>query len=457
VNAVTPKRTTNLIAFFVIILLFSSVGLVSTNFALMVTDKIYHGVVVGNIPIGGLSIQEAEEKITAAYNKNIIDKPPIVLIYQNQTWIISPQDIDLFLDVSSTATQAYNVGRTGTIIERLQDRYRSINQGKSIPFSWKYNQDKLAALLINLSRNIDNEPQNAKLILDGADVRLKSETIGHKLNIAETIAGIQTKLQSHIPFKMELIVDEIMPTILSQDLKEIDSILSIYTTEFDPNNKNRVQNITLAAKSINGILVRSDETISFNKLVGPRIEEYGYKEAPVFIDGKLIPDWGGGVCQVSSTLYNAVLLADMGIEERTPHFRPPTYVPVGLDATVADNLLDFKFKNTSSNNIYVSTEMSDSQITVSVFGKRDSNRPEIKIITTNKKVLEPNTIIKQDSKLELGKQIIEVEGQKGFQVTTYRTKTINGKEISREFLAYDEFKPEDRLVRVGTKVTTITK
>ena len=179
--------------------------------------------------------------------------------------------------------------------------------------------------------------------------------------------------------------------------------------------------------------------------------EYGYKEAPVLVDGKLLLDWGGGVCQVSTTLYNTALLADMKIEERSSHFQPPGYVPLGQDATVADNLLDFKFKNSSPYNIYIISEVFNNHITVSIFGKQIPNAAKIHIETASKS-LGYNTIIKQDNSLALGKKIIQSSGQEGFDVQTYRVKTINGQEISRENLSSDEFQPDDRIIRIGTKL-----
>jgi vancomycin resistance protein YoaR len=260
-------------------------------------------------------------------------------------------------------------------------------------------------------------------------------------------------MSSSIPITLPLSAQEVTPNIISSDLKQINGVLSSYTTQFNPDDYNRTENIELAAKSINGVLLKSGDLFSFNNLVGHRISENGYKIAPVFIDGKLVPDWGGGVCQVSSTLYNAALLADMAIVERTSHYHPPGYVPLGLDATVADNQLDFKFKNSLSNNIYIVSKITGDELTVYIFGKQGENVPEIRILTTDKKVLEPNTIIKQDPRLEAGREIVDDIGQKGFQVTTYRAKYENGKELSRELISYDEFPSEDRIVRVGTLAT----
>ncbi|CUH94263.1 hypothetical protein P22_0329 [Propionispora sp. 2/2-37] len=452
----TGKRTTNILLFLAIIVLFSSVSLLAANAAFVVRDEIYTGVTIGEIPVGGLSLSAAQKKIAATMNERL-GKTPLQLTYNGQIWKINAEDIDLRIDVETLAQHAYNIGRTGNIIHRLQERYMTINHGYNLPLSFSYNRDKLQNILSNIAAVIDREPTSAKLTYNDLKIVTIPEVNGRHMDRDKTLAEIiDTINNSHNWSAVSLIVNEVVPPIVAADLTDIDDVLALYTTQFNPSNGNRVQNIQLAAKSINNILLRSGEIFSFNQTVGLRLEEYGYKEAPVFIDGKLVPDWGGGVCQVSSTLYNAALLADMAIVERTAHYRPPNYVPLGQDATVADNLLDFKFKNTSRHNIFISSKVGANQLTVYIFGK-SGNLPEITIEATEKKILEPNTIIKQDPSLEVGKEVIEVEGERGFLITTHRIKRVNGIETGWEFLATDEFPPENRVVRVGTKTMANSK
>lgn len=443
------QRTKNIMLFIIIIISFSLTGFIAVNAAFAISDNIYDGIFVGDIPVGGLSINEAKDKIINSFENKTINAP-IILKYKTQTWSINTKDIDLSIDADHLAWQAYNVGRVGSVISRLQERYLTVNYGYTIPLALSYNQTKLQEFINNIANVIYHNPENASLQYQKSKVIIQAEINGYKVDVAKTLDDITGII--NIPVTLELIVNEIPPVILLQDLIGIDSLLSTYTTQFDPYNQNRSQNITLAAKNITNILLHPGEVFSFNKYVGERLSEHGYKEAPVFIDGKLSLDWGGGVCQVSSTLYNAALLADMAIEERTSHFHPPSYVPLGQDATVADNLLDFKFRNTTDHNIYIICEVSDQEIGVQIFGKSNPATAEIRIISTDKKVLEPNTIVKQDPALEIGKEIIDFGGEKGFQVTTYRVKYANGQELQREYLAYDEFKAEDKIIRIGTKL-----
>jgi vancomycin resistance protein YoaR len=452
VQTVTSQKL-NIIFFLIIIMLFSSVSMIAANSAFMVTNKIYQGVSVGGIDVGGLSASEAEQEIATVFKERTTETA-ITVMYDNQKWSITAQDIELSIQASQLAQQAYAIGRDGNIIGQLKERYLAVNQGYTLPLTVHYNYDRLYNHLLSIAKKIDRQPVNAKLKPNrtSSNIEITTEVIGRKVDLDKTMAEITARLNTHLAFTTHVVVEAIMPSVVASDLVHINGLIASYTTQFDPWDQNRTQNVLLAAKSVNDILVRTGEVFSFNDIVGLRLAKFGYKEAPVYIDGILVPDWGGGVCQVSSTLYNAVLLADLTIEERTAHFHPPGYVPLGQDATVADNQLDFRFKNTSSQNIYITGEVFGNQLVINIFGQQLDNPPQISVVATDKRVLEPNTIIKQDTNLELGKEVVEVEGQKGFLVSTNRIKKINGKIVAQEFLASDEFKSVDKIVRVGTKI-----
>ncbi|MBP2649501.1 MAG: VanW like protein [Firmicutes bacterium] len=432
------------------ILILSFVCQISINAALTASDRVYNGVKVGDIDVGGLSETEAQEKI-ADYFTEKVKQAAITLTFNEHEWKIYDQDIDLSIDSVALAHQAYQVGRTGNVFFQIKEKYMTLNRGYTIPWNVSYNEDKFQSILTRIAAEINCSPMNAKLVYR-SKLTIIPEQIGLEVDNAAVTSEVETSIYRKVPVSVVLTVKEVVPEITRHALDGIDGIMASYTTQFDGSNQNRSTNIRLAAKNITGILIRKDEQFSFNDRVGLRSAKYGYKEAPVFIDGKLVPDWGGGVCQVSSTLYNAALLANMEIIERTSHFRPPGYVPLGQDATVADNQLDFKFKNSSENNIYITAEVGYGQITVYIYGKLQPNRPHIEIVGINKQVSEPNTIVMQDATLELGQKVVEVEGQNGFNITTYRVRSSDdGTIIDREYISTDQFPPEDRVIRIGTK------
>jgi len=452
------KRLLKTMPYLGVIVLLSIVSMLSINATVAITDLVYDGVKVGNIDVGGLSKKEAQKKLDAAFYEQT-KQEALILTYKDQKWNIAAQEIDLTINSEGLANKAFAVGRSGNILKQLKEKFVTLHSGYSIPLDLSYNNDKLLDIILQIAASINQDPQKATLLRSNHDFTIISERIGLAVDIEATMAAVSTKLLQKLPTTISLPVNETVPEVTRRDLEGIEGIIGSYSTQFDATNPNCTTNIKLATQSITDILVRKNAVFSFNQLVGLRLADYGYKETPVFINGKLVPEWDGGVCQVSSTLYNAVLLADLGIEERTSHFRPPGYVPLGQDAAVADNQLDFKFKNTSSNNIYITAEVKYGQLTVYIYGKCQLNAPAIEIDSSDQKILQPNNIIKQDSNIELGQEVVEEKGQNGFIVSTYRIKYRNGKEIDREFLATDEFSSEDRVVIVGTKVpdSTISK
>ncbi len=169
------------------------------------------------------------------------------------------------------------------------------------------------------------------------------------------------------------------PTRTTEDMQKINFILSEFSTTFNSKVKGRTENISLAAKTIDGTILMPGEEFSFNNVVGATTIARGYKNAPVIVDGEFVEGVGGGVCQVSTTLFNSVLRAGIDITSRRNHSLPVAYVPKGTDAAVASSL-DFKFKNTLSNPVYIQAFVEKSKVYFRVYGSQaDSKNVEISV------------------------------------------------------------------------------
>ncbi len=437
--------------FFGIIFLFCLVSFFAASAVFTAGDQIFPGVVIADIPVGGLSKQAARHKFETLLQERLAQYPP-TLIGETQSFVLHPEDIQLQFDAAEVINQSYAAGRTGDWLTQLIERYEILNYGRSIPLKLSFDEDQLTNFMKRLSQTVNVDSRNAVLVKDGGKMAVLPEVIGKRVALDENIAAIKNELKLHATFKLPLIVETVLPDVAAADLNGLDHLLATFTTQFSPDEAGRSSNILIAAGHLKGMLLRPNAIFSFNTSVGARLAEADYQEAPSFIDGKLVPDVGGGVCQVSTTLYNAALLADMTILERSTHFSPPDYVPLGQDATVADHLLDLRFQNTLAHPVYIVSDVTDNQLTISFYSVQDPGAPDIQIIAADKNVLEPADDIIQDTALDLGTEIVENNGQQGYQVTTYRIKSKDGREISRELLATDEFVPSNRTVRIGTRV-----
>ena len=233
--------------------------------------------------------------------------------------------------------------------------------------------------------------------------------------------------------------------------------LSTYTTSYVTSDANRASNVALGASMLNGTVVMPGETFSFNNTMGDcGLSSRGFKSAAVFKAGKVVQEIGGGICQISSTLYNAVLYANLAIVSRSNHALPVGYVPPSRDATVYYPYLDFKFKNTREYPIkIVVTTTSSRKLTIAIYGTKEDKEYEVELTSWITESV-PSKVQKQnDSKLKEGKTKIIQQGSNGYKSVAYRTLKLNGKVISKTLLSQDTYGSTPTIMSVGTKKTTV--
>lgn len=291
--------------------------------------------------------------------------------YGNEEFIVTPEEINLKPLVDKATQEAFSYGRGGSLIDNLNNQIKCALNGRNVKLTAEYDATLLNEKLNDIAAQIQQDPVNAVCRFGAGGVIEKIPgVIGKKLNVEELAASLTEPLTTlNLPKgAIELKPEEIQPFITTEDIAAIDSVLGTYSTHYNPGD--RGDNIWIAANAITDKLVKSSWTFSFNDTVGERTWDNGYKVAGVIINGRPAEDYGGGVCQVSSTLYNAVLLAGLTPTERTPHFYQSTYVAPGRDATVADGYLDFKFRNDFPHNVYLIAEAYGSTLSVYILGTK---------------------------------------------------------------------------------------
>ena len=229
------------------------------------------------------------------------------------------------------------------------------------------------------------------------------------------------------------------------------NLLGSYSTTYSTRNTNRSTNIRLASEKVNGTVIMPGETFSYNTTVGKRTAAAGFKSAAVYSGGEVTTGIGGGICQVSSTLYNAVLLANLEIVERYNHGFNPGYVPAGRDATVSWGGPDFKFKNNRTYPVKLICSGSGGTISFQVFGLKEETEYEVEIQSYITKYISYRTITKNDSTLAKGKTKVIQSGSSGCKSVAYRILKLNGEVVSKTLLSNDTYNPHNKIVAVGTK------
>ena len=446
-------RLTKLTVYFLLILLFGGFLLVANDIALAYSDRLCPGLVIADVPVGGLSVGEAGEKIAAALREKQ-SKPIATLHFEKDKWDVAWDAVAGRPEAATLLRQAYSVGRTGNLLQRLRIQFVAKHGGHIIPLGLSADGEKLRAIVVQAAESVDREAVSADITEDSTGLRISEDKTGRRTDIAATVLALSQAIAAGNPANISLNVKALPAAIRTQDLRGIDGMVSSFSTTYDVSDENRSHNIRVATASVAGVLVKAGEVFSFNDIVGLRTPERGYKTAPTLSSAGVLMDWGGGVCQVSSTLYNAALLADFAIVERSAHYQPPVYVPLGQDATVADGQIDLRIKNTRKHAVYIRSVAADGKLEVRVYGKRESDASTVHIEATQKIVHVPQTLMIQDATLPLGQEIVESPGYNGFTVTVQRIRLQGQKEISREMISTDEFDGADRIVRVGTYAVT---
>lgn len=299
--------------------------------------------------------------------------------------------------------------------------------------------------LEKIHQEVYKEVKNAYYTKEPFTIYPESDGIDFDLEKAKTLL-VEPKEQ----YEIQLIITKPTKTTQQIGTEAFPDLLATFSTNYKASNTNRTTNLKLSAGKINGTVLLPGEEFSYNKIVGERTIAAGYKEAATFSGGKVVDGLGGGICQISSTLYDAVVMANLEITERRNHQFVTSYVGAGKDATVVWGSQDFKFKNTRKYPIRITATVQGGVATVQVWGLREEVEYDITIETKKTATISYTTQYIQDASLPAGQQKVVQEGNNGRKVEAYKVTKLNGQVISRTLLSKDTYNAMKKIVRVGT-------
>ena len=343
-------------------------------------------------------------------------------------------------------------GKNGNIVDSDKIKSLFVDKLTVVP----YNTDSIEVPVFSKEANkidiaaihseIYKEAQDASYTTNPYAVYPSSNGLDFNISIDEAKALITGDKDSYtIPLKT------LYPNVKTSDIgiEAFPDLLSSYSTSFASSSSNRATNVSLATNKINGKVLMPGEVFSFNGTVGKRTPQAGFKVAGVYMNGQVATDYGGGICQVSSTLYNAVLRANLEIVDRSNHMFEVGYVPIGTDATVSWGAPDFKFKNSRSYPIKIVTSSSNRKCVVKFYGLKESEEYDIEIVSYRTGSVPYRTTYTTDSSLAAGQQKVIQRGSNGAKSVAYRIRKKNGQVISKELLSKDTYDPHNQIIAVG--------
>lgn len=351
-------------------------------------DTIYPNILANGVNIGGMKKEDAIKKLQRDAQEPF-DQNEITFIIDDEEVKFTYKQFNVKLDIEGAVEKAYNYAREGSVEERyeLYERLK-INDVYSFDIDYLTDEGNLpeetvTTIRSELEKGLKDKvyipPKDATLKKDGSGFTTTAEENGRELDLDRAVdtvveyitIGEGDGLTIHTPTKeIETPVKEIQANVTKAQLSQVKDVIGKYSTKYSGSGSSgRVINMRVAASRLNGKIINPGEVFSTNECFGESTPENGYKLAGAYINGKLDQDYGGGVCQVSSTLYNAVLRAELDVVERSNHSLTVGYVPRGFDATLAGDYIDFKFKNDTSVPVYIESGLTGNQVSITLYGK----------------------------------------------------------------------------------------
>ena len=446
------KRVYCLFATFVVLLLFASIAFSISAHKELSYKYYYKGIYIDSVDISGLTKEQAKKNLEYEFSKNCRSEA-ISLLYGEKVWKIPLKSINYQYDFEGTLNYAYKVGHEGSLMERL----RTIKSLKSTPINLivpgKFDNTKIVEKLNIIKKEIDFLSIPSTYNYNYGKISYTKDVDGKNFDIEENAKLIETQLLNRNFNDVFLVVQVVEPSISVDDVIELKDVLATYTTRFNVNNYSRAHNIQLACKKINNKLLLPGEEFSMDLSLGPRTAEQGFMQAPIIMKSEIVPGAGGGVCQVASTLYNAVLLSMLQVTSRVHHSIALSYVPPGQDATISEGYIDLKFKNNRDYTICVVSEVHDGNVTIKIIGKRTNADPRVllrPIIVEEYEPPEAEYVINEG--LSDGQKIYKTKEKKGLKVILYRdTYNEQGELINSEKISQDIYKPVRGVLAVNRK------
>ena len=376
-------------------------------------NRSYEGIYIDNIEVGNLDKESLKSKLTEILSSKTI-KDSITLNYDNTSLIVDIASIGAYYDIDSLCDEIISYKKSGNLIKdtllRISLKINNINF-KDAPY---IDESTLDNYIDSLSKELNIDAKNAEISFKDGSIKATKESVGRALDTEKLKKDVMKAISSSSDdISITLNFKEVQPT-LTKEVAEKMVVLGSHKTKLPSTTGDRTSNIKLFMSKLNKIILAPNEEFSCDERAGSRERSDGYKAAPGYVNGKVVPIVAGGICQGSTTIYNALLYADLEILERHPHSMPVTYAENGRDAAIAKGSKDLIFKNNTVNPIIVNTYVSDDGYVVAkIWGipEKDNKKIELSVKHINSKA-----------------------------ANAYKKTYIDGKLVKTELLSQDRYK-----------------
>lgn len=416
-------------------------------------SKVYPGVTIANINLGGKSKDEIEKIVKNEYVDKVLRKK-IIISAKEQEYIIDYSSLDIEHNLDRMVKKIFNYGKYENVFKKYSMLKNKNNNKFDVDFS--FDIEKVQPVIEEIKTKVNKNPINPKLKRENGKFVMLKGTDGSIVNEEELKSMIASKLNSDLTelnVKITVPIESVSPKATKEDLDKIDTKISSFKTTHGYNT-NRTENIRLSTEAINGLVLLPGDEFDFNEVVGERTAERGYKGAHEIVKDAFVEGIGGGICQTSSTLYCAMLRANVNATVRGSHTIASSYVDIGQDATVSWGGPDYKFINTLEYPIYIEGYADSTSVVFNVYSNSELAKYTYKVYSGDKKVIPAKNIVIEDPTMYEGTTSVVKGSFEGHSAIVYRETYENNKLLKKEKLYDAKIVPVNGTIKKGTKKKT---
>lgn len=424
------------------------------------SDQICDGVQIGSVDVGGMTEEEASTAVEYQVDK-LLDTS-VVMQVSGHELRTTVRGLGVQCDWQKTIKKAYQLGKSGNLFKQLKTKEKIKLSGKQYALPYSISEEKIQAYVEEQCKPFDVAVKNSKLKFNNGKLKATKDRTGHEVQVEETVEAVCKALKQAMQKEasesvlVTAVVRDTEPEFTQEEVSRCKDLLGSYSTSFASSAAPRANNVKTAAGYINGTILYPGKTFSTIKVIRDRTEENGYQAAPEYSSGNVVDGIGGGVCQVSTTLYNAVINAELEIVERSPHSMVVGYVDVSRDAAISGDYKDFKFKNNTDAPVYVAGYAEGGTLTFRIYG--EETRPANRKVTFESETLEtiqPGAPVETvDASKPSSYRSVTQSAHVGYKAKLWKIVYIDGKQTEKIELNTSSYKAEPEHITVGPSKAT---
>ena len=424
------------------------------------SNVIENGTMINGVNVGGMDYYDAEKLIYDVF-KEKSENFSLTLKYKDKTWTFDKDDFKVNSEIHTIIEEAQKRNEIVESYEKQTETLKDLqNDGASVNVAFNYIFVGLDEKIDEIIKEIEIEPVNSEIKFNAQNsnpFEVTEHKNGLRVNKEQLYFDINEQFNKTNKVEVEIKTFEQVADVTKQENLENTTQISTFVTYVSDSTGGRKSNVKKALDCFNGFVVDPNETVSFNKVTGPHTLDNGYKIATIIYNGRYVDGVGGGICQASTTLYNALLLADAEILEVHKHTLPVKYVPLAMDAMVSDYVADLKFKNVSDEPLYIQTVCDSESVRVNIYGKKLDKEIKTRSETletikhTGDKIVPDTNKEYSDKVLFKGEQYRLTYPRNGYEAKAYVEYYVDGKKVEEKEIRHEIYKPQNGIVVEGVE------